>query len=406
MAWILRLEDQRILRNDLPAPPPPPPPGQGGRKLTPSSRRRRRRRRPILTVLVRDGDARIRRRAALAIGRVGLAKDGVRDAEPAAGGYRSRRAADGRLRARADRRRHGGRGADAAAERSARRACAGAPPRRWASSAPRLGRRRRADGRGVRVEARASRRCSRTTRAWPTAPEAEAFKLGLFALVRLKAYEPLAAAVLDAAGRSRTWWPVAFRAAADQRSARARRRSSSCAAPGRYTPRLRGARPGRAKGRRRRSSRSLALLDQARRPARVTVSAIRALAQIGAPEAAEPISRLAGAPKGASERAARSGRRRSATLKGAAALPSPGSAHRRLAGDARGGACAPRPPSIRRASGRARGHGARSDWRVRAAIADVLATLPAEIATDRLRAMLTGRGQARHARGARRRWPG
>ena len=36
-------------------------------------------------------------------------------------------------------------------------------------------------------------------------------RLGLFALVRLKAYEPLAAAVLDATVTAvTTWWPVAF----------------------------------------------------------------------------------------------------------------------------------------------------------------------------------------------------
>src|SRR5262249_28381643 len=43
------------------------------------------------------------------------------------------------------------------------------------------------------------------------APEVEAFRLGAFALVRLRAYEPLASAVLDANGRPVTsWWPVAY----------------------------------------------------------------------------------------------------------------------------------------------------------------------------------------------------
>ena len=45
---------------------------------------------------------------------------------------------------------------------------------------------------------------------WPAPPEAEAFKLGLFALVRLRAYDQLAAAVLDAGRPVTTWWPVAF----------------------------------------------------------------------------------------------------------------------------------------------------------------------------------------------------
>jgi len=36
---------------------------------------------------------------------------------------------------------------------------------------------------------------------WPAAPEAEAFRLGTFALVRLGTYEPLASAVLGADGQ-------------------------------------------------------------------------------------------------------------------------------------------------------------------------------------------------------------
>ena len=64
MAWILELEDQRIApiqtgkKVKLPPQPPPPPPP------------------PDLTVLVKDSEPRIRRRAALAIGRVGL-PDGI-----------------------------------------------------------------------------------------------------------------------------------------------------------------------------------------------------------------------------------------------------------------------------------------------------------------------------------------
>src|SRR6187397_3214344 len=57
MAWILRLEDQRMLRDPAPVPAPPPPP-------------------PDLARLLTDDEARIRRRAALAIGHVALA-DGV-----------------------------------------------------------------------------------------------------------------------------------------------------------------------------------------------------------------------------------------------------------------------------------------------------------------------------------------
>ena len=69
MSWILRLEDQRILR--VPAPPPAPvvtPPPKPTRNAPPPVVAPT----PDLGALVADTDARIRRRAALAVGRVGL----------------------------------------------------------------------------------------------------------------------------------------------------------------------------------------------------------------------------------------------------------------------------------------------------------------------------------------------
>ena len=46
---------------------------------------------------------------------------------------------------------------------------------------------------------------------YPLSPEVEATRLGLYALARLKAYDPLAAAVLDASGAPVSrWWPVAY----------------------------------------------------------------------------------------------------------------------------------------------------------------------------------------------------
>jgi cyclophilin family peptidyl-prolyl cis-trans isomerase/HEAT repeat protein len=73
--------------------------------------------------------------------------------------------------------------------------------------------------------------------AYPLAPPVEAARLGLYALVRLGSYEALAAAALDASGRPvSTWWPVAY---ALQRLGDTRATPALVAllnTPGRYTP--------------------------------------------------------------------------------------------------------------------------------------------------------------------------
>ena len=68
VAWILRLEDHRVLRDAPPAGGPPaaaPAAGKRAPVVAPPPP-------PDLLVLLRDSDARVRRRAALAVGRVGL----------------------------------------------------------------------------------------------------------------------------------------------------------------------------------------------------------------------------------------------------------------------------------------------------------------------------------------------
>src|SRR5690349_8264400 len=84
MASILKLEDERLLR-EIPPPLPPPPPPVKGRKVVPPPPPPPA---PDLTRLLGDSEARVRRRAALAVGRVGL-RDGITplvallsDAEP------------------------------------------------------------------------------------------------------------------------------------------------------------------------------------------------------------------------------------------------------------------------------------------------------------------------------------
>ena len=66
MSWILHLEDQRILRDEA-VPIVPPPVTQGSRNVLPPPPPP-----PDLIRLLEDGEARIRRRAAIAVGRVGL----------------------------------------------------------------------------------------------------------------------------------------------------------------------------------------------------------------------------------------------------------------------------------------------------------------------------------------------
>src|SRR5215203_1006250 len=71
MAWILQLEDQRLLRIEPPPPPPAPAVPVKGRapKVAPAPPPPP----PIdLVALLNDTEPRIRRRAALAVGRVGL----------------------------------------------------------------------------------------------------------------------------------------------------------------------------------------------------------------------------------------------------------------------------------------------------------------------------------------------
>ena len=380
--WIFRLEDQRLLK--LPDPPPaaPAPVVKGKRAPVPppppaSS--------PDLAKLAADGDNRIRRRAAVAIGRVGL-REGipaltqlladpdtdVRQAAAFALGLIGDRSAsavllplladsDPLVRARA---------ADALGLIGAE------------DAAPAVGKMAAEYARSAAVAS-----MSPDDERWPAAPEAEAFKLGIFALVRLRAYDPLAAAVLDNGRPVTTWWPVAYalQRVNDPRAAPALRQLLPV--KGKYTPAFAARGLGLAKD----PSAAevlLPLLDISTRPLEVVVAAVRALAQLGVAKAAERLGTFAADfkldPNLRLEAVVALG-----TLKAVDQLP----IVQDLIGDEW--------PALRAAALRAAAEidrdrfslilsGLEPDrhWLVRTALVDALSTLPPEIALERVSAAL------------------
>ena len=385
MAWIHQLEDQRLLRIDLPAPPPPPPPVKGKKPLPvvtpppPTSS-------PDFAVLVRDGDPRVRRRAALAIGRV-KAKAGVPllvstllDTDP---DVRAMAAfALGLI-------------GDGSAEAALVPLLTDASPRvrgRAAEALGLIGAKGAAAAIGQMVAEYAGSAAvagmQPDDEAAAIAPEAEAFKLGLFALVRLKAYDPMAAAVITGSQPVTTWWPVAYalQRVEDPRAAPAL--LQLLAGNGRYTRAF----AARGLGALKDVSAAkplIALLEPATKAGlELTVAAIRALAQLEATDAVASLARLAGTPTVHPnirlEAVKALGRIRAA--EGLATVQD-------LWTDEW--------PDLRAAAFRAAAAidqenfmivlaGLEPDrhWRVRMALAETLGTLPAEQATDRLRAML------------------
>jgi cyclophilin family peptidyl-prolyl cis-trans isomerase/HEAT repeat protein len=214
LGWILRLEDQRVLRDPVPLPPAVarrPSTGVAAVATPPGA---------DLATLLADADPRIRRRAALAIGRVGL-QAGVRplasalaaDADPEVrqmGAF-----ALGLLR-------------DRSAVNPLRTALRDSSPLvqgRAAESLSLLGDTASAAAIGdmvstvVKSGAVAAIPPDDIQEAHP--PAVEAFRLGVLALGRLKAYDALAAAVIGPTGLPGvTWWPVAaaFQRTEDRRA--------------------------------------------------------------------------------------------------------------------------------------------------------------------------------------------
>ena len=222
----------------------------------------------------------------------------------------------------------------------------------------------------------------------PAPAEANAFTLGLFALVRLSAYDAIAAAVVKDGQPVSTWWPVAYalQRVEDPRAATAL--MALLGTDGKYTRAFAARGLGRAKHQAA-TKPLLALLEpKAKTPIEVMVAAIRALAQIGAADAAVPLTRLAAEP--ATDANLR--------LEAVAAL---GELHAADGIPILQDLMADEWPMMRAAALRAvaaadpesfpavlAGIAADTHWRVRAALAETLGTVSPQLAGERLQSML------------------
>ncbi len=200
VAWILRLEAERVLREAAPdAPVDVVLPGSSRKLLSAIT--------PDLTALALDPDVAVRRRALIGIGRTGLVEGvpalvgALDDAEESVRG-------------------------SAAFALGLLASPAGIDPLIAALKDPSAEvRGRAADGLGLIGDARAAGPIAdaaagcRTAIAslqpddeeWPKSAEIDACRLSLFALVRLKQYDALARVALDEQGQPVSrWWPVAY----------------------------------------------------------------------------------------------------------------------------------------------------------------------------------------------------
>jgi HEAT repeat protein/cyclophilin family peptidyl-prolyl cis-trans isomerase len=293
VAWILQLEQQRVLR--LPVvveevQPSESPAGSGaspGAVLAPAPVSR-----ADLSLLVADADAAIRSRAALAIGRTRIAEGlpllekALTDADPLVRG--SAAFALGLL----------GRSEARAALESA---LADPSLEVRASAIEALG--LLADPAAAPAVAQAATGCAAVLSGiepddeeWPKSPEIEVCRQSLFALVRLGDFNALAQVALDASGRPVSrWWPVAYalQRIADPRAVPYLRSLVSSA--GVYTPSfaLRGlaaAKDAEA------VPQAQAIAGQTAADVKLRAAAIRLLGQAGRPPAAPALVALLAEP--------------------------------------------------------------------------------------------------------------
>ena len=226
LAWILRLEDQRVLRDPNPPAPRPASPGELALVVpaAPSD----------LLVLTRDREAFVRRRAALAAGRIGLPEaipylvERLTDTEPEVAQMAAfALGLIGHPDARGALLQALGAG-DPAVQGRAAEALGLIGDKADAPAVAAMVR--------THVQAGVLKGIAADNLDYPLAPAVEAVRLGAYALARLGVYDALASAVLNPAGQPVSeWWPVAY---ALQRVGDARAAAplaSLLVTPGRYT---------------------------------------------------------------------------------------------------------------------------------------------------------------------------
>ncbi|HTM02993.1 MAG TPA: peptidylprolyl isomerase [Vicinamibacterales bacterium] len=287
LGWIVRLEDQRLLRD--PNPPPPV-------VLRPATRTE-----PVvyapappsdLIRLLGDSESRVRHRAALAIGRVHL----VEGVAPLA----DRLANDEQPEVREMAAFALGLIADASARPALLRALTDPLPLiqgRAAQALSLIGDKSDAAAIGSMVQAHvkagALMGIAPDDLTYPLAPPVEAIRLGLYALTRLGSYDAIAADVLADSGQPVSrWWPIAF---ALQRVNDPRATPALMAlldTPGRFTASFaaRGLAAQKAPAAR---TRFRELVEQRKAPTAVLVQAIRGLVNLAETSMAEPLLALA-----------------------------------------------------------------------------------------------------------------
>lgn len=204
ISWILRLEDQRKLADPIPESVVPDNElaADDGLVETPEPVLR-----PDLVLLATEGSPSVRRRAALALGRIGITEGGealsllLNDPEPEV----RQMAAFGL-----------GLIGDASATESLLSALTDISPivqGRAAQALAQIGASESAPAIGEMVKSHVTSAFEVDPEdvSYPQTDEVEAFRLGIYALGELKAFEPLAEAVIGDGGQPILWWwPVAY----------------------------------------------------------------------------------------------------------------------------------------------------------------------------------------------------